>query len=432
MSEVAQAGLVIVGGSAAGVAAALEARLLDPMLPITLVSGEHRAPYARPSLMYLFMGRLGLRELNLQPEASWRAHQIERRWAWATAAQLSTGGGVLTLQGREGAEELPFTQLLLATGARARPLSCAGSSLSGVCGLWGLHDLAELTRCAQDARRAVVLGGGLIGAELSEMLLSRGIPTTQLVREARYAPHLLNEVESERVARELTEIGVSLHLGHSLSAIQGQEGRVSVAHALGPNGPARFSCELLAVAIGSTAELSLASLLGLSLAEGAQAIKVNERFETSAPGVFAAGDCAEALSPAGVPWPRGWVSAERQGRLAARAMLARPQAHTLLDLRPELIPQVSRFGRLTHTRVGAVTQEDMEHGCAQRWAHPKRPELVSLYERQGQLVGVSALGRSLQSAQFISLLAQTPPSAQSALCDHPVLQEALKGLKRLS
>lgn|GEM_PF-1282025 len=419
-------GVVIIGGSAAGVAAALELRSLSPELPITIVSGEHSAPYARPSLMYLFMGKLKLQELDLQPEERWDALNITRRWAWATDITLHEGGGgALTLQEADRVDTLPFHTLLLTTGAQARALSCEGATLEGVCGLWGLYELAELAALTPSARRATVIGGGLIGAELSEMLLSRGVATTLLVREARYAPHLLNELESELVERELSQIGVELLLGHELRSIQGRNGRAHGVVASGPDGLMERPCELVASAIGARAELTLAQSLNLKLRDGG--ILVGEGFKTSAQGVFAAGDCVSAISSQGELWPKGWVSAERQGRLAARGLLRRPSRETLLDRHPQLIPQISRFGRLTHTRVGAPPAQGAHHGRWRCWRHPRRPSLLTLYTNDdGLLSAVSALGLTLESAQWVRLIERALPL--EAVTHEPLYQRATQRL----
>jgi len=426
--------LLIIGASAAGASAAIEARRLDPELPITLLSGEHKSPYARPSLMYLFMGKLGLRDLSLEPEARWDQLRVERVRAWATGLERSGAQRLVLAEGSEGPIRLPFSRLLIATGARPRRLSCPGADLEGVCGLWGLHELAQLSSLSAQAREALVVGGGLIGAELSEMLLSRGLRVTQLVREARYAPHLLTPAESALVSQELSAMGVDLRLSYELESLHGARGRVERAQARGPHGAQTLDCQLVAAAIGAEPELSLGARLGLSAEP--HGLLVNERFETSSAQIYAAGDCATVRSaelsagaqgwPQG--WPQGWVSAQRQGRLAARAMLGAPLALEALDRQPELIPLVSRFGRLTHARVGPVIGRDAGLELQEEWAHPRRPARVSLFGREGQLSAISALGVQLEGPLWRArLLSGISLSSASAL-----LPSEFKGLKRVA
>ena len=194
------------------------------------------------------------------------------------------------------------------------------------------------------------------------------------------------------------------------------------AEVRGPSGTRHLPCELIAVGIGARAELSLAQALDLSLDPEGLGLEVSARFETSAKGVYAAGVCAAAHASSGAHWPKGWVSAERQGRLAARAMLGLPLEERVLDRDPSLIPLISRFGRLTHTRVGALGSP-----LAQVWRHPKRPELLCLYEREGKLTDVSALGRPLKSADWWPLIAQGLPCP--ALNERP-MSEGTRGLRR--
>lgn len=418
--------LVIIGGSATGISAALEARRLDPELSITLISGEHITPYARPSLMYVFMGRLRLRDLALQPEARWQELKIERLWAWVTQIVMHSEGGVLTLNTPTGEQKLSFSKLLMATGAQSKMLNCPGANLKGVCSLWGLSELAELAKHTPHSQRAVIVGGGLIGAELSEMLLTRGIKVTQFVREVRYAPHLLNENESHLVEQELRSIGVDLRCQHHLQGIHGND-RVQSVSFDAPDGSNTLDCELVGVAIGARAEIQLAEQLGLDLTKEAS-IKVDQGFQTSLPLIYAAGDCASVLTTQQNVWPKGWISAERQGRLVARAILEHALLPELLDQNPQLIPQISRFGRLTHTRISITNAPHHQEKLVMQWQHPRRQELLSIYAQGDQMTGISALGKPLiHQHWYPALLGKMSWSN----LETNVLKECTQGLKQI-
>jgi NADPH-dependent 2,4-dienoyl-CoA reductase/sulfur reductase-like enzyme len=415
-------GLLIVGGGAAGVAAAFKARELYPTLPITLITGEHPTPYARPSLMYLMMGQLRLTDLALAPEERWQEANITRVWGWVRSLESQCAH----VETSEGLREFPFERLILATGAQPRPLPCEGAILKGVAYFGGLADLATLSELTPTTKRALVVGGGLIGAEVAEALLTRGVSVRLIVRETRYAPHLLNAHESALVGEELRAMGTELSLGVSLDQIEG-EGRVSSATLITQEGEREnVSCELVVGAIGAEPNLYLASQLTLRVVKPEEAraqgrptgIWVDKRFQTSLEGVFAVGDCASALahtaskSPTGhtgnsEAWPRGWVSAQQQGERAAYEAVSGLLTPSLPPLDspsiPLLLPQAARYGRLTHKSLGDV------HAPTQHtWRAPRtlwrRTRLLTLYEREGCLVGVSALEAPLDVSVWRPLL----------------------------
>ena len=441
-------GLLIIGGGAAGVAAAFKARELHPSLPITLVTGEHPTPYARPSLMYLMMGQLRLADLALRPEERWREANITRVWGWVRALEPQ----LAHVETSEGLRALPFERLILAMGAQPRALPCEGATLKGVAYFGGLADLAALSALTPTTTRALVVGGGLIGAELAEALLTRGVSVRLIVREARYAPHLLNAHESALVEEELRVMGAELSLGVSLDKIEG-EARVSSATLITQEGEREnVSCELVVGAIGAEPNLHLASQLSLRVVTPEEAsdqgrptgVWVDERFQTSLEGVFAVGDCASSLAqtasnnPTGhtgnsEAWPRGWVSAQQQGERAAYEAVSGLLTPSLPPLDspsiPLLLPQAARYGRLTHKSLG-----DVRAPTQHTWRAPRtlwrRARLLSLYEREGRLVGVSALEAPLDVSVWRPLLLvgvglkEAEREAQK--------RGALKGLKQVS
>src|SRR5690606_37880682 len=217
---------------------------------------------------------------------------------------------------------LGFDRLLIATGSRWRRGGWPGEHLGGVQGLYGLPDLAAMEADTAGVERAVVVGGGLIGVEMAEMLRTRGIGVTLLVREAGYLDFVLPPEESAMVAREIRRHGVDLRFGTEVREIAG-EGRVrAVVTTDGEEIPAGF----VGVAIGVEPNVGFLAGSGVEVGRG---VLVNERFETNVPGVFAAGDCAEHCDP-----PPGraaveqlWYSGRLHGATVAHAICGRPRAY---------------------------------------------------------------------------------------------------------
>ncbi|MBM4293254.1 MAG: hypothetical protein FJ138_19150, partial [Deltaproteobacteria bacterium] len=224
-------------------------------------------------------------------------------------------------------EGLEFDALVVATGARARRVEVPGVDAARVLTLGDLGDLARLAGALGDPRgrpaRAVVLGGGLVGAELAEVLTRRGLRVRLVTREGRYAPHALAPEESALVEEELRAHGVALHLG---------AGAAGVASLL------ESDRDLVCLAVGSEPRAELLASAGLAPSPAPR------------PGVWAAGDCVGVV---------GWAESWRQGERAARAAWAWLRgAPPPAAPPPPPPPQVSRYFTLTHTRVGLSMAEE--------------------------------------------------------------------------
>jgi 3-phenylpropionate/trans-cinnamate dioxygenase ferredoxin reductase subunit len=359
--------LLIIGGGAAGAAAAMGAGGMGAggSVEVTLLSDEHPTPYSRPALMYIAMGDLLLRDAALASEERWGALGVRRVWGRAEGLELwEGGGGVASGYAGDGAPlRLEFDALIVATGSAPRRVAVPGVDPARALTFGDLSDLARLSRALPRARRAVVVGGGLVGAELAEVLTRRGCPVTLLVREPRYAPHALAVEESALVEEEIRARGVELRLGVGVEA---------VAPLL------RSPDDLICLAVGSEPRSGLLTGAGLPLAE------------TPSVGVWAAGDCVGIRG-----WAESWRQGERAGR-AAVAWLCGSPAPPSPPLPP--VPQVSRYFTLTHTRVGLTPAEEGVAALGGALSVSlERPRgagraLVRVVRRGGEALCVSALG----------------------------------------
>ena len=167
--------LVIIGNGITGVSAALRARELAPDCKITMISGESDFHYSRPALMYIFMGHMGYQETKPYENSFWCDQRIDLVRGWVTSVEVEDHAIAL-----HDGRRLSYDKLLLATGAESNKFGWPGQDLDGVQGLYSLMDLKKLYTNVEGARRGVIVGGGLIGLELAEMLHSRGIDVTLL------------------------------------------------------------------------------------------------------------------------------------------------------------------------------------------------------------------------------------------------------------
>jgi len=230
----------------------------------------------------------------------------------------------------EGGSTLAYDRLLLAVGSRARPAPWPGATGPGLHYFVTLRDLEGLDHEAKAGGRAVVVGGGLIGVEVAEILLARGLQVTFVVRENWYFPLALDEREALMVAEHLRAHGVDVRLGVNVEEVRrGPDGALAGvrlgdaprAQAALAAGAAEVPCDLLVCAIGVVPNTGFLATSGLRLAKGG-AIEVDEALRASVPDVWAAGDCANVTWADGSRRPEQlWYTARDQGRVAAASML---------------------------------------------------------------------------------------------------------------
>jgi NADPH-dependent 2,4-dienoyl-CoA reductase/sulfur reductase-like enzyme len=316
---------VIVGNGVCGMEAALALRRKDGEARITLVSDEHDHFYSRTALMYVFAGQMRLRDTEPYDRGLYERLRFER--VRERVAELDAQGKSLRF---EGGSALGYDRLLLAVGSRARPAPWAGAAGPGLHYFVTLRDLEGLDHEAKPGRRAVVVGGGLIGVEVAEILLARGLQVTFVVRENWYFPLALDEREALMVAEHLRAHGVDVRLGVNVDEMRrGPDGALAGVRlgdaprtqAVLASGAAEVPCDLLVCAIGVVPNTGFLETSGLRLAKGG-AIEVDDALRASAADVWAAGDCANVTWADGSRRPEQlWYTARDQGRVAAASML---------------------------------------------------------------------------------------------------------------
>lgn len=382
--------LVIIGNGPAGADAALtlRERLAPDQAQITLISDEHDYFFSRTSLMYAFMDRLDREDLEPYERSMWDKQHISR--LRDRAVNLDASRHIVTLR---DAGELPYDRLLIATGAAPRPAPFPGADAvkSGLVHFVSMQDLDACEHAAQSARRAVVVGGGLIGVELVECLLHHKIPTTFLVRERSYWPAALTQPEGAIVADHLRAHGVDLRLGHEVHAIdadpRGAITGVQIKPTNAPSSDAALPCDLLGVCIGvaSASGWLRDATTPPRLDRG---VCVDQSFKTSLPDVWAAGDCAQIERPNLPPLIETiWYSARRHGRLAALSMLG-----DSVYYQPPVFFNSSKFFEVEYTTVGQVTNAPPGSRAIMRADPTRHLSQVITYGEDNAVLGFNMLG----------------------------------------
>ena len=303
----------ILGNGVCGIEAALLLRGRDAGARITLVSDEHDHFFSRPALMYVFAGQTTLRDTEPYDRGLYARMGFER--VGRRVASVDAPGHALVF---EDGSRLGYDRLLLAVGSRGRAAPWPGSEGPGVHYFVTLGDLQGLDRAARNGQRAVVIGGGLIGVEVAEVLHDRGLPVTFVVRENWYFPLALDGNEAELVSEHMRHHGIDVRLGMNVREIGRSDGRIrSVRLETGEEVPA----DLVVSAIGVVPNTGFLAGSAVELSKGG-AVEVDDALRTRAPDVWAAGDCANVNWFDGSRRPEQlWYTARDQGRVAARSML---------------------------------------------------------------------------------------------------------------
>ena len=307
---------VIVGNGVCGIEAALALRAREPQSEIAVVSDEHDHFFSRPALMYVFAGQLTLQGTEPYDRRLFDRARLVRVRDRVTALDTNA----LTLAMASGAR-LGYDRVLLAVGSRARPAPWPGSDGPGVHAFVTLRDLERLDADARAGQRAVVIGGGLIVVEVAEILAHRGLRVTFVIRETWYFPVALERREAALVAEHMRGHGIDVRLGAAVDEIRrGEGGRVTAVRVGGEDIP----CDLVVAAIGVVPNTGFLAGSGIALAPGG-AIEVDAALKAGAPGVWAAGDCANVDWIDGTRRPEQlWYTARDQGRAAAASMCGDP------------------------------------------------------------------------------------------------------------
>ncbi|GGM74948.1 FAD-dependent oxidoreductase [Dactylosporangium sucinum] len=286
--------LVVIGGDAAGMSAASQARRRRPADDLRIVAferGQH-ASYSACGIPYLVAGDVGDVDdlIARRPEEFRERQQIDLRLGSEVLAIDTDRREVVV---RDAAREYhePFDQLVIATGGTPARPEVPGAVLAGIHGVQTLDDgiriLGYLDRHAP--RRAVVVGGGYIGLEMAEAMLRHGLDVT-LVDAAEQPMRTLDPDMGALVALALEREGVGLRLGERLTGFAGRAGRVTAVHTTAGEIPA----DIVILGLGTRPNSGLAAAAGIDVGPTG-GIRVDRRMRTSVAGIWAAGDCVETL-----------------------------------------------------------------------------------------------------------------------------------------
>ena len=286
--------LVVVGGDAAGMSGASQARRLDPDLDIVVYERTTWVSYAACGIPY-YVGEnvKELRQLQARTPEQFARNNIDVRLRHEVTAidALAKTVTVHDLDTDTTSQE-PYDLLLYATGARPLLPEIQGLDLDGVFQVRTLDDaVAVRSAISRLPRHAVVVGGGYIGLEIAEAFHNLDIPVTVFEMAETLLPRTMDPEMGELVATQVRELGIDVRTSTRVDRIAGVGGSVTSVEAAGTTHPA----DIVVLGLGSVPNAELAGAAGIAIGPTG-AVAVDDHQRTSAEGVYAAGDCAEALN----------------------------------------------------------------------------------------------------------------------------------------
>jgi NAD(P)H-nitrite reductase large subunit len=384
--------IVIIGNGISGVTAARHIRKASDK-KITIVSAESNYFFSRTALMYVYMGHMKFEHTKPYEDWFWKKNRIDLKSGFVE--NIDTNNKSLVFA---DGSNLQYDKLVIATGSKINKFGWPGQDLKGVQGLYSKQDLENLEVFAPDnktCKRAVIVGGGLIGIELAEMLHSRHIPVTFLVRESSFWNGVLPKEESEMINKEIRNNGIDLRLSSSLKEIISDEnGQVKSIIIEGTN--EEIICNLVGLTAGVSPNIDVAKNSDIETGRG---IKVNRFLETNIPNIYAIGDCAEQREAIGNrrPIEAVWYTGRMMGEALAQTICGNRMAY-----KPGHWFNSAKFLDIEYQTYGWVWAQPKENEARFYWEHESGKKCIHInYDKNTkEFIGINNFGIRMRHKFF--------------------------------
>jgi len=378
--------LVIIGNGISGITCARNIRKCSED-NITVISSETEHFYSRTALMYIYMGHMKYDHTKPYEDWFWKKNRIELVMDYVTSIDLKNK--VLLLQ---TGSPIIYDKLVIATGSVSNMPTFPGIDLTGVQSLYGMPDLELMNANTKSIRRGVIVGGGLIGIEMAEMLLSRNIHVTFLVREEAYWNNVLPLEEAELVGRHIKEHHIDLKIATTLKEIKA-DGNGSVKSII-TTSDEEIPCEFVGITVGVSPNIAVVKGTEIETDRG---ILVNEFFETNIPDIYAIGDCVQHRNPkAGrKAIEQIWYTGRIHGETLASTLCGKKTAYN-----PGPFFNSAKFFDIEYQTYGNVNPQLSKNESSFYWEyHKNRICFRAVYNKDdGAIIGINALGMRLRHA----------------------------------
>ena len=384
--------IVIIGNGISGVTTARHIRKLSDK-KITIVSAETDHFFSRTALMYVYMGHMKYEHTKPYENYFWKKNRIDLKRGFVDKVNHANK----SLEFSDGTN-LSFDKLVLAVGSKPNKFGWPGQDLDGAQGLYSFQDLEKLEKNAPNnkvCKHAVIVGGGLIGIELAEMLASRAIPVTFLVREQSFWNGVLPQGESEMINRHIKNHHIDLRLGVNLKEILADDNGKVRAAVIAETGE-EIPCNVVGLTAGVSPNVDFLRESGIELGRG---IKVNRLLETNIKDIYAIGDCAEQHEPIGHrrPIEAVWYTGRMMGETLAQTICGNPT-----EYKPGHWFNSAKFFDIEYQTYGWVFAKPKEGNVHFHWKHQDDTKCITIETEasSGKFIGINNFGIRMRHEVF--------------------------------
>lgn len=394
----AQEHIVIIGNGISGVTLARHICKLSNKR-ITLISSESEHFFSRTALMYVYMGHMKWNHLKPYEDSFWKKNRIELKQDFVEHVDVKEK----ELQLASGSR-FAYDKLVIASGSKPNRFGWPGQDAHGVLGLYSKQDLEQLEKLApnnQECKKAVIVGGGLIGVELAEMLATRNIPVTFLVREQHFWNGVLPNEEAQLIDRHIREHHIDLRLETNLEEIITDNKDKVKGVKIKETGEI-LDCDVVGLTPGVSPNIGFLKSSGIELNRG---VLVNRLLETSEPDVYAIGDCAEQRESIGnrPPIEAVWYTGRMMGEALAQTLCGNPMAY-----KPGHWFNSAKFFDIEYQTYGWVYNQPKEGHTDFYWEHDDSKKCIHIhYEKESRrFTGINTFGIRMRHEVFDAWLSQ--------------------------
>ena len=392
--------IVIIGNGISGVTVARHIRKLSDK-KITIISAETDYFFSRTALMYIYMGHMKFEHTQPYENWFWEKNRIDLKKGYVKTVETSSK----TLH-FEGGETMKYDKLVIASGSKPNKFGWPGQDLEGAIGMYSKQDLDALEKYAPNnevCKRAVIVGGGLIGIELAEMLNSRSIPVTFLVREDSFWNGVLPAGESAMINRHIKNHHIDLRLASNLKEIKSDENGKVKSIVITETGE-EIECGVVGLTAGVTPNIDFLKDSGIELGRG---VKVNPHLETNIPDVYAIGDCAEQHE--GINGRRPIEAVWYTGRMMGET-LAQTICGNKLPYNPGHWFNSAKFMDIEYQTYGWVFSERSKQDTEQHfhWIHEDDTKCITVayHKDTNKFLGINTFGIRMRHETFDTWLTE--------------------------
>ena len=384
--------IVIIGNGISGVTLARHIRKLSDK-NITIISNETDYFFSRTALMYVYMGHMTFDQTQPYEDWFWEKNRIHLKKGFISKVDTDTK----TLY-FENKETITYDKLVIASGSKPNKFGWPGQDSKGVQGLYHKQDLENLEVYApnnQVCKRAVIIGGGLIGIELAEMLNTRQIPVTFLVRESSFWNSVLPQGESDMINRHIKNHHIDLRLNSNLKEIISDENGI-VTSVIIEDSNEEIPCDFVGLTAGVSPNIDFLKSSNIEINRG---VLVNRFLETNISDIYAIGDCAEQREAIGNrrPIEAVWYTGRMMGEVLAQTICGNKMPY-----QPGHWFNSAKFFDIEYQTYGWVFAKPKQDHNHFHWKHSDDTKCITIeyHSKSREFIGINTFGIRMRHEVF--------------------------------